>query len=245
MNAGRFRHLSILWILTLIGCSDNPSTHPVFKFYPADRYFETGFVNKYYEHYYPANTSQSASTRISYQLYKKEGEQAFTVETYNAGFWLTGKQYYHVEEAQLYLDSSVNIWQTDTTVLEVDKGIAIDWNRPTDEVNYQVRGGNDRYQFVYQSQQVDIQDTLIDGIEAKAIQQEVSRTVFNADTTTMSWQTDQYYMADIGFYGLKETTNEYTWEMELVEQMPLSRFKERMKHDEHRVAYIDHVSFVL
>ena len=240
MKIGFSKLLFVFWFLLLLGCADKPSSHPVFRYYPGDAVFEKGFVNKYYEHYYPHSTSKSASTRIAYYVYQKTGRDAFTISMYNAGFWLTGTRFYHVEEGQLFLDSSVNIQRTDTTIIDVDHGLLLDFSEDSlDNLHYQVSGTYDTYAFNYQSQQIGSRDTLINQMPGKIFEEQAFRKIMATDTFENSWITTSYYVEDLGMYGVSETFEDFTWEVELVEQMSIAKFRKLADHQEKRVAYID------
>ena len=61
----------------------------------------------------------------------------------------------------------------------------------------------------------------------------------NSDTTESQWNTTSYYLENLGFFGAMEVHEDFTWELELVEQMPLAKFQKLANHNEKRVAYID------
>ena len=240
MKIGFTTLLFIIWGLLQFGCTDNSSSDPVFRYYPDHATFKKGFVNKYYEHYYPTSTSQSASTRIAYFLYQKVDQDAFVIKRYNAGFWLTGIRNYHIAQGQLFLDSSVNIQQTDTTIIEVDKGLLLDFSQEAlSDFHYKVQGSYDSYSFTYESQQVGSRDTTINQKPAKVFEERAYRKVMSTDTVENSWMTTSYYVEELGMYGATETFDDFTWEVELVEQMPLHKFEKLANHNEKRVAYID------
>ena len=240
MNAGSPKYLSILLVLVLLGCSEKPSTHPVFRYYPPESVFEDGYVSKFYGHYTPGNTSQSSATRIEYLLYQKTGKNSFVLETYNAGFWLNRRQHYRVEGSQLIMESSTTMRNGDTTSIDIGKGLVLDWSVDAlQDPHYQVSGDYPTYAFTYQSQQIGSRDTVINDQPARVFAQESTREIMQEDTTQSTWTSEHYYVAGLGFYGMKEQLPDYSWEMELVEQMPLSKFRKLANHDEKRVAYIN------
>lgn len=238
----RHNHLILVAFITLIGisCREKKSQHPIFKFYPTEDIFEEGYVSKYYEHYYPISTSQTASTRITYLLYQKTSTTEFKIEHYNAGFWLTGKRYYHVDENALYLDSSINIWRTDTTVLDIVKGMHSKWDENLIEhEHYHLRGDFDTRSISFRTQQLALRDSTINEVPAKILRQKSRRIAIGTDTTQTDWVTESYFVEGLGYYGSNEKHEDYRWEVELVEQIPLAKFKELANHTEKRVAYID------
>ncbi len=240
MNDGSPKHLVILLLFLMIGCNDGPSTHPVFRYYPPESVFEDGYVSKYYEHYYPNSSSKKASTKVTYFLYQKTTDDSFVIESYNAGFWLTGRHVYHVDETKLYLDASTSIWRMDTTKVQVDQGLMLDWGVEAIEgAPYQIREKHDTYSFTQQFQQTGSMDTLINDLPAKVFTQTAQRKVVVDDTTTYEWTSRTYFVEGLGYYAVRDTHPEYRWEVELVEQMPVSKFRKLANHGEKRVAYID------
>lgn len=240
MRLHRLFLLSIISCLFLHSCSEKSENHPILKYYPSEDIFEEGYVNKYYEHYYPKSSSQSASTRIIYSLYKKISKEQFIQENYNAGFWLTGIRIYHVDEYELYLDSSVNIWRSDTTVTEIEEGLVSNWNTNKIEGDhYVVKSKYGDRSFYYSSNQQSSKDSIVNGSPAKIFRQSASRIIIDKDTTETNWHTTSYYLEDLGYFGATESHEDYTWKVELIEQMPVAKFRKLADHNEKRVAYID------
>ena len=233
--------LPILGILFLtLSCNDQVENHPILKYYPPSHIFEEGYACKFYNHYYPKNTNTNAETRIAYAVYKKLDDKSFSIQSYNAGFELTGENYFHIDEHSMYLDSSSYIWRGDTTIYEVEKNLMSKWDVDSmPEAHYRLNAMFDENFYQTEAQQKSSYDSLINGLPAKVFKSKESNIYVDEDTTRQSWIKTSIFVEGLGFFGSVEDHEAFTWEVELVEQMSLSEFKERADHDVKRIAYID------
>lgn len=224
----------------VFSCEKRSETHAILSYFPSEPVFERGYANKYYEHYYPKNKNRDASTRVVYSVLKKTGESEFIIESYNTAFWLTRKRFYHFDETAIYLDSSVNVTVTDTMVHQIEKGLSSKWDvNEIEDVHYEVNGNFLGGAFSFYGRQIGLRDSVIDGKPSKVFTNSYTQTIYREDTTENGWIEETFYVKDLGIYGSREELEEYIWEVELVEQMPLSKFKKLADHGEKRVAYID------
>lgn len=224
----------------LSGCKEEQTKHSVLRYFPSEFFFKEGYVNKYYEYYYPVNSNSSAGTQITYSLYQKTSDSTYFVETYNSGFWLTRKGYYHFDDNAIYLDSSLAINRLDTFPRQVEKPLRSVWEqKEMPDFHYQVNGNFNGGSFSFLGRQIGLKDSLIEGRAAKIFVNEYDQYVYQEDTTERTWTEETYYVEDLGIYGSKDFFDNYTWEVELVEQMPLSKFRKLADHESKRVAYID------
>ncbi|MEO9872195.1 hypothetical protein [Ekhidna sp.] len=222
----------------LFGCTQEESNHPVFKYYPPNDVFEEGFVNKYYRHNYPKNQDARAATEVTYSSLRKEGNKIF-IEKFNAGFELAAVTELRVSDnGDVFTEKLTDIVRMDTIPIEILSPVSSRWINNQDEP-YKIRYSfSDKY-YQFTERQLKVYDTLIDGKAAKVFIK--SGEYLNEETgeVTNRFMDTTTYLTDIGFFESRGGNENYRFETEMVEQMPLDEFKKRANHGEHRVAYID------
>lgn len=233
---------NVWWLasLLLVGCSDTTRDHSILKYFPNERTFQDGYVNKYYEHYVPVNKNATSRTRISYKLFKKLDAHRFKSETYNAGFELVNKSHYHVDENSILLDSSFSVWRTDTAIHRIKENFISTWHIANQDNGHYAASIPYKYvTYNLEKHQNNVYDSLINDTDARVFVFQNSRDAIQEDTTSIKWTSTSYYVKELGFFGMKEQYEEFSWEVELVEQMPLSKFESLASRKMKRVAYID------
>ncbi len=205
---------------------------------------DEGVVNKYYEHFYPRETTRKTRTNISYALTQRKSVNLFSVKWYNAGFELTEINEFRVEDGVVFLDSSISFYgfsNLDTMVSRITSPVYENWNKPKSEQRLIEFMDFDGDKYEVERMQTRMIDSTILNKPAK---------VFIGDRTLKSHRRDttfQYkyaftYVQGIGLYNSLSTRPNGRSVTELIEQMPLSAFKELSRHDKKRVAYIDPVN---
>lgn len=220
----------------LVACQMN--NNPVLDHLPPSKILEEGIANKYYNHFKPYDNTLEQRTRLSYATYQLLENEVLEVKNFNAGFELVGWQYFHIAEASLHVDSAWYIANGDTLEVRIEAGAVKNFSDSAssfykENYNYQ----DQEHQYI--SHQFNRIDTLIEA--KKGLQFSFNRSYRNLeiDSTLNDWKAKEIYLQGLGFYYGWEQGNDGIFETELIEQMPLSDFKQRAKHGEKRVAYID------
>ncbi|WP_144017299.1 hypothetical protein [Ekhidna lutea] len=232
------RLIILIFVPLLLGCSKQSEDHPVFKYYPPDDVFEEGYASKFYTHYLPKNTDGTKRTRINYSVYEKTGIDKYTARFYNAGFELTGQRYYSIVGTSMRLDSGMRIWRADTTIADIRKPFLQDFINNEDVVFEEVFESNGK---IYKEvdTQLSVSDTIISGIAGKILKSKAVIKDHELDSIVNQYVSESYYLEELGYYGGKRIYDESTYQTELIEQMPLSKFEKLSNHNKRRVAYID------
>ena len=233
--------LLLAWVLlSFIACSDSHENHPVFKYFPSERVFEQGYVNKFYFHYYPDNTGQRPYTKLVYSKCQKVANNEFIATDYNAGFEMESYKRYVVDGSIVTLVEAFDIdpRTLDTFNIEVLNGVVSQWDGSWDKP-YQVRFANGSDQFIYSQNQLALTDSTMEGRSAKVFTTEWNYTNVGEDTIVSEGKEHTFYVEDMGFFGGSSDFDGYNRQFELIEQMPLEEFEKRASHGEHRVAWID------
>lgn len=197
-------------------------------------------MNKYYEHRLPLNADAKKLTRIFYEAHKKTSPTTFTTERYNAGFQLERIAFKRVGENSIYLDSAITIWRVDTIQHAIEKNRLSNWKLEAMEGPHyksEINFGDVVIQI--QEKQLDVYDSVIDNKPAKVFVTEALNTRIVADTSITEWNNKAIYLQELGLFGSISASDKNTWQTELIEQMPLSKFERLARHKKKRIAYID------
>lgn len=221
--------------LFLFACQED---NLVLRHFPSQSIFKEGFANKYYNHFKPYDRNLEAKTRISYATYQLLEDGQLKIENYNAGFELSSYQYFHIEKTTLHLDSAWYIAGEDTLRVEIEAGATKNF-LPSESCFYKENYFYQDAQHQYISHQFESKDSLVDGKSARLFLFNRSYRNLDLDSTLQSWQAKELYLENLGFFYGWEQGDEGIFETELVEQMPLTAFKESAQHGKMRVAYID------
>ncbi|GEM_PF-787568 len=222
-------------------CARSEEDHPVFKYYPPTTVLEDGYVNKYYEHYYPDDPNQSVGTSIVYikEIRLPSGE--LINEYYNAGFALSGSRRYSIdqEEVSVIHESEVRSYlKTDTVASEIIKPNFKVWAGDTKD-SYQSKFDYENEFYLLTKNQISVYDSTILGHPAKVFEIASDIRREGSDSTFNESVAKEYFVQDFGFFGSDQLRDGYMLRTELVEQMSIDEFERRAAHGEHRVAWID------
>ena len=228
-----------------ITCSEEKSTNQAFSYFPDATILKKGVVNKYYEHYYPNDPNSEIRTNIFYTLIQKTSENSYTSHRYNAGFELKDYDEFLMKGALVLLDSSLSFYSLanlDTVISEIRSPIFEIWEEPSGEglLEFMDYDGD---QYEIEKVQKRILDTLIMGKPAKVLIGERNVKSFERDTI-FRYKYASTYIQGIGLWSHLSTRQNGRFATELVEQMPMSRFRKLASHDKKRVAYIDPYSTI-
>lgn len=232
------RLITLFLLIQFSGCSEKPSNHPIFKYYPPDDVFEEGYVSKFYTHYLPKNTDETKRTRITYSEYRKLSESSYAARIYDAGFGLTRVKFYSIDGSSLRLDSAIRIRRVDTTIADIRKPVVLDFADTMDAVYEEVFLSNGR-SYIDEDTQIAVNDTFMLEVPGKVFKSRVVIKDLEKDSIVNQYLNESYYLEGFGFSGSKQTYDEAIYETELIEQMSISEFKRRADHSKHRVAWID------
>ncbi|WP_420576761.1 hypothetical protein [Ekhidna sp.] len=235
------RLITLMLVIIQAGCDEKPSDSPIFKYYPPESVFEDGFVSKYYSHYYPDNTDRRPITEVKYTKHVRLDENHFMTEEYNAGFQLMNNRFYEISGDSLILDRGMGISYrdyTDTTELNLLSKVVSVWEHEM-KTPYQIQYEFDDQAYIYTEQQQSAYDSIILDKPAKVFLSEWNYREAGKDSTFNKGKTRSYYVQDMGFFGSDGEGEDYSLQMELIEQMSVEEFEKRAAHGEHRVAWID------
>lgn len=231
--------LLLLLFIILIGCEQKPSNHPILKYYPPSDILESGYVNKYYRHYYPNNKDSRAATEITYSKLLLDDDH-LVIKRYNAGFDLVGVTEQRIKDNQIINESIYEINRSDTITIEMINPVYATWASGELELEpYAIRYNyNDSY-FRFEETQLSCYDTIIDGKQAKVIVSEGGYINEKTEETSNEYTNTTYYVSELGFYSSLTEGETYQLEVELMEQMSVEEFEQRANHNKHRIAWID------
>lgn len=231
-------HLRILLLLiVLVGC-DSSYDHPAFEYYASKSLLSEGYVSKYYQHYYPANPDQPASTEVVYTKFQLLEQGLLLSESFNAGFDLSGRALTRLEGPTFISEAAMEISREDTFEIEIVQPVQLNWQTLPESV-YQLRYQYAGNSYLIQRKQIAMSDTLLEERKGKYFVQE-TQTIQEESGDVVRSQTDTtYYASGLGYYGSVSKNDDFRIEVELIEQMSIEEFKRRKNHGEHRVAWID------
>ncbi|MEM8894363.1 MAG: hypothetical protein AAGC88_07290 [Bacteroidota bacterium] len=222
-------------------CTRYEEDHPVFRYYPPSNVLDDGYVNKYYEHYYPDDPNRSAGTSIVYIKEMRLPSGELVNEYYNAGFALSGSRRYAIDQAEVSViyESDVRTYlKTDTVVSEIVKSNFKVWGGDATDA-YQSKFDYENEPYLLTKNQLSQYDSTILGHPAKVFEIASDIRREGSDSTFNESVAKEYFVQDFGFFGSDQLRDGYMLRTELVEQMSLEEFKRRAAHGEHRVAWID------
>ncbi len=237
------RTLILLLTVLILSCSEQHDDL-IFSYFPEKTLLDEGVVNKYYEHFYPKETTRKARTNISYALTQRKSANRFSVKWYNAGFELTEINEFRVEDGVVFLDSSISFYgfaNLDTMISKISSPVYEDWNnQKSDQSLIELMDfDGDKYEVV-RLQKRTIDSTILNK-PAKVFIGNRNLKSIRRDTT-FQYKYAFTYVQGIGLYNSLSTRPNGRSVTELVEQMPVSAFKEMSRHQKKRVAYIDPVN---
>lgn len=223
----------------LIGCEQNPTHHPVFKYYPSENIFEEGYVSKFYHHYYPDNPDQSAGTEIGYTKYIKLDATHLKTQKYDAAYDLVSERLFQVQGDSVMLEEGFGIRNfTDTTQLNPLSKTIAKWESEMSEP-YRIQYPFGDKQYIYTEYQTAVADTIILDKPAKVFSTRWNSREAKSDSIFNEGTTKAYYVQGHGFYESRSKWSAYSRHTELIEQMSIAEFERRADHGQHRVAWID------
>lgn len=205
---------------------------------------DEGVVNKYYEHFYPSETSRKTRTNISYALTQKRSENRFSVHWYNAGFQPTELNEFRIEDGIVFLDSSISFYgfsNLDTMISEIRSPLYEDWNSSKSELNLLELMDFDGDKYEVERVQTKAFDSIILDRPARVFIGDRNLTSLRRDTT-FHYKYAVTYVKGLGLFNSLSTRPSGRSVTELIEQMPLSAFRMLSRHDKKRVAYIDPIN---
>ncbi|MEM7549533.1 MAG: hypothetical protein AAF363_07660 [Bacteroidota bacterium] len=240
MKLTQFKNLAIFCLL-LLGCKQEVSDHPVFKYFPSEDVFREGYVSKYYYHFYPNDKGRDAATEISYIKYVKLDEVRYKTETYNAGFDLESERNFLLEGDSVILEygSQTSLYTpADTNDYVIPAKTTATWDSEK-QSPYQVQYTFGEQDYVYTEYQKSVYDTLIKDQPAKAFINTYDYKKVGQDSVLDGGNIKTLYVQGLGFFGAESQGDRYARQTELIEQMSIEEFEKRSKHGMHRVAWID------
>lgn len=230
------RSLPYFLLFACISCAEQD--HAVWKFYPAKADLKRGVVSKYYEHYLPDNPNEKKRTDISYAAMQLDSDTSLMIRSYNAGFQLRSVERYIMGDSSIQLDSFTYIYNLDTSRTHILKPTYWHWGRDTSM--FQRETYFSEWSELATLHQQSVRDTLVkEGIGKSFHSTSRSEILFNGDTIIRESQRMETFVKGLGVFHHRIIRDDWKWEVELVEQMPLSEFEKQSRHNRHRVAYID------
>ena len=233
------RLITLIILAALISCEQKPSDHPVFKYYPPEDVFNDGYVSKFYYHYYPDNPDQRAGSEIGYTKYTKLNQSRYKTKNYNAGFDLESERIYIVQGDSIVLEGGFGIRNyTDTTELNALSNSVSSW-RSAMSNPYRIQYTYGEKEYIFTEYQTSVSDTTINNKPAKVFENKWNYREVGSDSIFSEGISKSFYVQGLGFFGSSSKGEDYSQNIELVEQMSVEEFEERTNHNEHRVAWID------
>jgi len=235
------RLITLLTIAGLMACTEQPSNHPIFKYYPPNSILEDGYVSKYYSHWYPDNPDQNAATGIIYIKVKKVDETHFITEEYNAGFQLMDRTTFEVNGDTLKMVDGMNVgfWDpTDTTTLRTVNHVVSVWDGQM-SAPFQLLEEYNETEYRYSEMQQQVYDSTILDKPAKVFRTTWTYQNVVTDSVVNEGNVKAMYVQGLGYYGKENKMTAYARQLELIELMSVQAFEQLADHDEHRIGWID------
>jgi len=234
--------LAISIVLFLIAaCQNNvPDLGIAQNYFPSKSLLQKGIVNKYYTHFLPKD-KKDIQTAIRYRSLEFTPQKTLLVKNYHPSMEPSFRSERSIKNNQILLLKEVSYrfknWGGDTFQYNIIKPILRDWkgNKTDTEKLIQYSWGSRRWE----TQQTAIKDTMILGKPAIIFKSEDVQTNYTEqDTSITNFQNKTIYVQDLGLY-YSESVSEFGkfWQ-ELVEQIPLKKFKQLADHGRERVAFI-------
>lgn len=197
-----------------------------------------GVVNKYYVHNIPLNPNEKIKTDISYSLYQQLNDSVFTISSYNAGFQPLQYQEFVQREIGLILSKEISIYRGDSIISTIGNNIFFPAKGQQHEpLEIDKKFGNVTYRYL---RKIDfVKDTTFNKNEGKVLVGNLKITLPELDSTISTMPFRFVYDESLGLVFSTLNRKNFKAKNELVEQMPISKFKQLANHPKKRTGYIN------
>jgi len=197
-----------------------------------------GVVSKYYVHNIPLNPNEKTKTDISYSLYLQLNDSVFTISSYNAGFQPVQYQEFIQKEKGLILSNEISIYRGDSITSTIGKNnLFLAKDQQIEPLKIDKKFGNITYRYL---RKIDIiKDTTFNNNEAKVLIGSLKITLPDLDSTISTIPFRFIYDKSLGLVFSTLERKNFGVKNELVEQMPISKFKQLANHHKKRTGYIN------
>ncbi len=230
--------IRFIFFLFLLGSCQKPDLNLGIAedYYPSADLLLEGIVNKYYVHS-KLKDQEDISTHLIYRS-TQVIEDKWYVKEYLPDFSPRFEKQYTFQNQQMILVEEKRFFRNDTLEVTLIKPIAADWksNGGASERTIHYNSGDRNISSI----QSEIRDTSVLGLPAKLFVYEgLTTDYFPSDTAKILFTSKEIYVEGLGLYDHKYQNKNITQWLELVEQIPLKKFKKMAGIPRHRVAYID------
>ena len=197
-----------------------------------------GVESKYYVHNIPLNPNEKTKTDISYSLYQQLNDSLFTISSYNAGFQPVQYQEFVQREKGLILSKEISIYRGDSIISTIGNNIFFPTKgQQFEPLEIDKKFGNVTYRYL---RKIDfVKDTIFNNNKGKVLIGNLKITLPELDSTISTIPFRFIYDESLGLVFSTLERKNFGVKNELVEQMPISKFKQLANHQKKRTGYIN------
>ena len=230
--------LSILLILSQckeLGLSSLPA--PVIKYFPSPGLLKDGVAQKYHFHYQRSEGSE-IWTDIMYLTYQWNEQQELIITNYSTDFTPTRARRISFEEGAMQLLEDIVYSGQDTLQQSLLSTVMRNWKKDTATLKESSIMDNT---LGYSTEmQLARKDTLVEERPAMVFSGKYNgASITDGDTSLYAHTFKEIYAEGLGLYAQSFQGEQYRGDLELIEQLPMSVFQQRMQHGIERIAFID------
>ena len=197
-----------------------------------------GVESKYYVHNIPLNPNEKTKTDISYSLYQQLNDSLFTISSYNAGFQPVQYQEFVQREKGLILSKEISIYRGDSIISTIGNNIFFPTKgQQFEPLEIDKKFGNVTYRYL---RKIDfVKDIIFNNNKGKVLIGNLKITLPELDSTISTIPFRFIYDESLGLVFSTLERKNFGVKNELVEQMPISKFKQLANHQKKRTGYIN------
>lgn len=232
-----------LYLLLIFACFFSQCSAPVLDdhFLPSPDNLKRGIVHKYYLTDAPKDKNDQPRSVVQYRYYKQDKAGVITEQRFSPSMRLTLERQYTLNGTSVKLQANKWINYQDTTHYEIGENntfINFEGEPMRYESSIEYESGFKRQ---YEQTIEGVRDTMIEGKLAKVVRSSGSSYTENVEGKKDTSQTvnQEIYVQNMGLWYAQNETEDFFYEMSLVEQIRPKAFQEMQAHGVKRRAYID------
>ena len=242
MSATNLTYLLLSMLLAILcqGCMQiKPELGLAQEYFPSAELLQEGIVNKYYVKTIPNNPDKWTYMNMTYSSMRLLDKNKMELILYNSAM---EKEYYRIysfEDDKMFLEKETGWFHLDSCITEIKRPNVINWVEPQDSFKILRAFSSGRAIDIVRSQE-SIQDTIVENYPSKMFNQQLEYDwIFEGDSAHYSFDTKLIYGKGLGMVESITKGETNTRHLQLVEQIPWSKFSKMKDHGTKRVAYID------
>jgi hypothetical protein len=223
-----------LGILLLWGSCNTAASLPdeVQPYFPSPQLLQEGIAQKYYFHYQEKGSSDIA-TNINYTVYRLTSDSRLEMKEYNADFSPVRYRIFSFDGGQMLIDHYQQYQRQDSLAHEIIQAAFRHFEQDSSLSITQMEGDAQ-----IQAQQTNTKDTILLERAAKWMEGYYLTQAEGTENPQSLVTFKECYAAGLGLCERYAANEQVSIRVELVEQFPLSAFRQMQNHGKQRIAYI-------